>query len=65
MSGTIGIIADAAARYTYFSECLGRLHRPVNTTEDWAIGSERAIGRNKLVARSLEKKKADKKVDSA
>ena len=55
MSGTIGVIADAAGRYSYFSQCLGQLHRPVNTAEDWAIGSDRSVGRNTLVARALDR----------
>lgn len=55
MSGTVGVIADAAARYTMFWQCLTTLRTPVNTAVDVMVGSDRAVGRNKVVERSLER----------
>lgn len=55
MSGTVGVIADAAGRYSQFSQCLTQLQLQVNTTVEWAIGSDRAVGRNSLVKRALDR----------
>lgn len=55
MSGTVAVIADAAARYTFFSQCLSVLRFPVNTEIDWRIGADRARSRNSLVKASLER----------
>lgn len=55
MSGTVGVIADAAARYTQFWQCLTGLRTPVNTALDPEIGADRARSRNNLVRRSLER----------
>jgi hypothetical protein len=54
MSGTIGIPANDAARYTLFFACLSQLHHPPNTAVRWAFGSDRIRGRNNLVRESLE-----------
>lgn len=55
MSGTVGVIADAASRYTMFHQCLTSLSAPVNTSVDWMIGSDRAVSRNRIVKRALER----------
>lgn len=55
MSGTVGIIADAASRYTMFHQCLTQMHTPVNTAIDWRIGSDRARSRNSIVKESLDR----------
>ena len=55
MSGTVGVICDAAARYSQFWSCLNRLHKPVNTVLDEEVGADRARARNNLVRRSLER----------
>jgi hypothetical protein len=54
MSGTLGIIANDAARYTLFSVCLTQLKHPPNTRVDWALCTDMTRGRNMLVERSLE-----------
>lgn len=38
-----------------FHQCLTTLRAPVNTYFEWMIGSERAIGREKVVRRALER----------
>lgn len=55
MSGTIGVIADMAGRYTMFSRALVNLRAPVNTAIDWEIGADRGRSRNTLVQRSLDR----------
>jgi hypothetical protein len=55
MSGTVGVIADMAGRYTQFTQSLIGLRAPVNTEIDWEIGSDRGRSRNNLVRRSLER----------
>lgn len=54
MSGTVGIIVNDAARYTYFYTCLMSLKVPVNTDIYWSIGSDRIVGRNNIVKHCLE-----------
>lgn len=54
MSGTIGIIANDAARYTLFNVALTQLKHPPNTKVDWALCTDMSRGRNMLVERSLE-----------
>jgi hypothetical protein len=56
MSGTIGIIADSAARYTAFTQSLaGMLARmPINTQVRFKIGSDKGASRNWLVQDSLD-----------
>ncbi len=54
MSGTVGIPANDAARYTLFFACLTQLLHPPNTQIRWAFGSDRIRGRNNLVRESLE-----------
>lgn len=54
MSGTVGIPANDAARYTLFFACLTGLLTPTNTQVRWAFGSDRIRGRNNLVRESLE-----------
>ena len=57
MSGSVGIIADSASRYTAFTESLtGMLGRmPVNTQVRFKIGSDKGVSRDWLVADSLER----------
>lgn len=54
MSGTIGIPANDAARYTFFAASLTGLIHPPNTAVRWSFGSDRIRGRNNLVKSSLE-----------
>lgn len=54
MSGTLGIIANDAGRYTLFSVALTQLKHPPNTRVDWALCTDMTRGRNMLVERSLE-----------
>jgi hypothetical protein len=57
MSGTVGVIADATARYTEFTECLAGLltRMPVNTRLQFKVGPERGASRDWLVEQSLER----------
>lgn len=55
MSGSVGVVADATARYTIFSQSLTTMRVPVNTVIDWRIGADRGRSRNSLVAASLER----------
>ena len=57
MSGSVGIIADSASRYTAFTESLtGMLGRmPVNTQVRFKVGTDKGVSRDWLVADSLER----------
>jgi hypothetical protein len=55
VSGTVGVIADMAGRYTMFSQALIALQAPTNTAIDWEIGADRGRSRNNLVQRSLDR----------
>jgi hypothetical protein len=55
MSGTVGLIADTLARYTFFYQCLTQLQLPPNTVLDYELGADRGRSRNNLVRRSLER----------
>lgn len=57
MAGSVGVIADATARYTQFTECLTGLttKMPVNTNVQFRIGPDRGRCRDWLVAQSLER----------
>lgn len=55
MSGTVGIIANDNARYTLFAIRLTQMRTPVNTKLDWALTSDRILGRNTLAERALER----------
>ena len=57
MSGSVGVIADATARYTQFSECLVGLttKMPVNTVVQFRIGPDRGRCRDWLVEQSLQR----------
>lgn len=54
MSGMVGVIANDSARFTLFGMALTGLQTPVNTTIEWAVGSDRSRGRNNIVKRALE-----------
>jgi hypothetical protein len=55
MAGTVGVTADATARYTEFTECLAGLltHMPVNTQLQFKVGPDRGKNRDWLVEQSL------------
>jgi len=53
MSGIIGIAANSTGRYIAFTICITSLRVPPNTSIQWAIGSDRVVGRNKLVKAAL------------
>jgi len=55
VSGTVGVIADLAGRYSQFWGCLNHLRKPVNTAGDFEFGADRARSRNNLVRRSLDR----------
>lgn len=50
----VGIIANDSGRYTMFTVCLTKLHNPVNTTIQFALTSDRIVGRNTLTRMALE-----------
>lgn len=50
----IGVICDQAGRYSMFAQCLTSLRAPVNTQIQYAIGSDRSVGRNTLVRQAFE-----------
>src|SRR5947208_1793411 len=54
MSGTVGVIASDWGRATLFTTSLTTLRTPVNTSLDWALTSDRIIGRNKLAQRAID-----------
>lgn len=54
MSGIVGIACNSTARYMAFTVCLTVLKTPVNTGIEWAIGSDRIVGRNNLAKRCIE-----------
>jgi hypothetical protein len=55
MAGTIAVICDLTSRYSQFWQCVANLRHPVNTALDVQPGSDRSVGRNSLVRRSLER----------
>lgn len=55
MSGVVGLIASDTSRYTMFHVCKDALQMPVNTHPEWAITSDRIVGRNKVVAQALDR----------
>jgi len=54
MSGLVGVAANSTARYMAFTVCMTSLRVPPNTQLHWAIGSDRIVGRNKLVKKALD-----------
>jgi hypothetical protein len=54
MSGCIGVPSNDTGRYSAFSASIGRLSKPPDTEVYFATGSERVIGRNRLVRTMLE-----------
>lgn len=54
MSGMIGIIANDTGRYSLFAISLTTLRTPPNTIPQWALTSDRIIGRNSCVEKCLE-----------
>ena len=53
MSGTIGVIANDAGRYTLFSIALTHIKHPSGTTMAWARSTDIVRGRTALVQRML------------
>lgn len=53
--GLIGIIADHAARYTWFNQCLAALEKPEGTIIEWRMGANRGALRNALAQACLDK----------
>lgn len=51
----IGVIADHAARYTWFSQSLAELQKPPFTHIEWRVGANRGETRNALVRVCLER----------
>ena len=51
----IGIVADYAARYSWFNQCLGDLEKPEGTIIEWRMGANRGVSRNALAQACLEK----------
>lgn len=54
MSGLVGAAVNSTARYAAFTICITALKSPPNTALHWAIGSDRIVGRNKLVKKCLD-----------
>ena len=54
MSGLVGVAVNSAARYHAFTICITDLKSPPNTALHWALGSDRIVGRNKLVQKCLD-----------
>lgn len=54
MSGMIGITAQDNGRYNLFPICLSQLRHPPNTALEWALTSDRILGRNRCVKKALE-----------
>jgi predicted O-methyltransferase YrrM len=53
MGGIVGVVANDQARYSYFTACLTGLEVPEDTRIEWAFGSDRIVGRNKIVRSML------------
>lgn len=53
MSGIVGIAVNSAARYHAFTVCITSMKAPPNTSLQWVLGSDRIIGRNKLVRNAI------------
>lgn len=54
MSGLVGVAANSTARYMAFTVCITSLQSPPNTGLHWALGSDRIVGRNRLVEKALD-----------
>lgn len=54
MSGNVGVICNDNARYSMFGIRLAQLRTPPNTKLDWAVTSDRILGRNSLAKRALD-----------
>lgn len=50
----IGVIADHAARYTWFSQSLEALDKPDGTVTEWRVGANRGASRNSLAQACLD-----------
>ena len=48
MAGLVGVIANDTSRYSMFTVCLTSLRSPVNTMPEWALTSDRILGRNRV-----------------
>lgn len=54
MAGMVGVIADHAGRYTWFSQCLSALEVPAGTVTEWRTGANRGRSRDSLVQACLD-----------
>lgn len=54
MAGMVGVIADYAARYSWFSQCLASMEKPEGTIIDWRMGANRGSLRNALAQSCLD-----------
>lgn len=50
----VGVIANDTGRYSLFTTCLTTLQSPVNTKIQFALTSDRILGRNKLAKMAVE-----------
>ena len=55
--GLIGIIADYAGRYHWFSQCLADLVKPLDTKIEWRFGASRGASRNALAQACLDQER--------
>ena len=55
MAGLVGVIANDTSRYSMFTVCLTSLRSPVNTVPEWALTSDRILGRNRVAKAAIEK----------
>lgn len=53
MKGMIAIIADHAARYTWFHQCLAAMDKPPETEIKWRAGANRGVMRDALARECL------------
>lgn len=54
MSGAVGVICQDTARYSMFHIALKNLRTPPNTGIEYALTSDRILGRNKLAEMAVE-----------
>ena len=54
MTGMVGVISDYSARFSWFTQCLADLQKPVDTKIEWRMGANRGAMRNALVQACLD-----------
>ena len=55
--GLVGVIADYAGRYHWFSQCLADLVKPEDTKIEWRFGASRGASRNALAQACLDQER--------